>query len=1142
MPKLGNGWLLSVNVEEEKEVRDHRCAVMIVKRPCCCCWLPLIIAILASIIGWVVMLRSNDGKSAGPLRTSDDGVAYPFYDLIAKQMDTLKLANDESEDVYNEYRKTTGRRLFALSEQPDSFRLEGTLLGALLPPLPTRMPADTSPYRLAAPRRALQSSSSAVEYQSEELVSASFIYQSRDTSASVFDDAALDEVCALHHSMTTDTSSSGDYRGYADFCLRRQLRNGSYDCYSGATPLVFFYGDATYDIDTVDLSVFNTRNFEAIASLVIDQGAAAARAQYPTDAPAVIDLFNRTLRYQNHWFDAPIQRPPFTGCQPSQKKDVAKVVSFVALVRNSTAMNSVFGSVINFYFDARFSVNNLKNVYTRGTFDYGGPLKYGSYNNANDRESEQEDAFVDWFWKKAKLQDAYNEGNRKLWNRVLPTGFVPPLLTQILLELLVFDGVRAVAPLVFVFLIVWFQTRSLFIAFATIIECILSFTAAILLMVVINIRWMAFEQFLAIYIVLAIGADDVFVFMDAYKQSFYMGPEVNASLTKRMSWVYRRAGTAMLITSLTTCCAFIATAIASPIPSLQNFGIFAAAVIALDYVLVMTFLCACVVVYHNLFENKPALCCACCTCAKPKSALDWWLCQPSKHGGCSALCGKMEQTTTQVAFAGGPETVPSAKPLYVRLFEDTFPFDLVVKTKWTRALSIIVFLALMIPAIIGTSQLEAQTSAEQFLPESHPFQRFFTAQTYFASSREDETIEMQIVYGFDPKDPVDLNGVNRLFNPDDLGTPKYRSDFVMDAAAQTALIADCQQLHDSSLLKVVFNPATQTTEQQSFCWIEAFRNYRLCRNESFPVAGDASAAILQWVLFGTNSQCPEQAWPWGRSGTSETPGSRYDFTADLGWLNSGSTLKLAWTRIRADSKLIRRAYLPASSLRVRYDDWEALSTSLSSDNPTSLGSSMQIASSKTSTRDNKWLHMLLQETYVNMALTGVAVGLAIALLVLLFATKNLIVAFLSIFTIACALCCVFGLIVARGWELGSAESLAMMTLTGFAVDYVVHLSHSYMESLHGSPVDRVHDALRSLGISVFWGMLTSLVAAFVLSTLQLQFFSKFGVFFLYTIVCSYLWSVLFLMPMLAFIGPHGVGPHAKKSSTISSSSAEMQAA
>jgi len=238
---------------------------------------------------------------------------------------------------------------------------------------------------------------------------------------------------------------------------------------------------------------------------------------------------------------------------------------------------------------------------------------------------------------------------------------------------------------------------------------------------------------------------------------------------------------------------------------------------------------------------------------------------------------------------------------------------------------------------------------------------------------------------------------------------------------------------------------------------------------------------------------------------------------------------LIWTRVRADSTLKQRAYLPAVTLRRMYDEWETMIAQLNADTPTSLGSAMHVSSTSVDPSSNKWLHMILQETYVRMAFTGVATGLAIAFVVLLIATMNFIVTLLSILTIMAALACVVGVVVLRGWELGSAESLSMMILTGFAVDYVVHLSHAYMESDKSSRLERVHDALRDLGISVFWGMLTSIISAGVLASLQLQFFAKFGLFFFLTIIWSYLWSVLFLMPLLAFIGPVGVGKHAVQS-------------
>ena len=260
---------------------------------------------------------------------------------------------------------------------------------------------------------------------------------------------------------------------------------------------------------------------------------------------------------------------------------------------------------------------------------------------------------TDW-WKEEDMRGLYSKNGRLSWNEIEPSAIITlgDILLNEFLEIIKVDGILAIVPIVAVFLIVWcrylretpprtnltsqdnppltdtskyryrplpparrrLHTGSLLIAFATLTEQLLSFFAAIFFTtVVLQIKWLSFQFILSIYIVLAIGADDTFVFVDAWKQSFYAGPDVNRNLATRMSWVYRRAGLAMLITSLTTCASFIATAIASgQIPDLQNFGIFTALVIFIDYTLVMTWFTAIVVVWHNNFEMKPGLCCACC--------------------------------------------------------------------------------------------------------------------------------------------------------------------------------------------------------------------------------------------------------------------------------------------------------------------------------------------------------------------------------------------------------------------------------------------------------------------------------------------------------------------------------------------------
>ena len=306
----------------------------------------------------------------------------------------------------------------------------------------------------------------------------------------------------------------------------------------------------------------------------------------------------------------------------------------------------------------------------------------------------------------------------------------------------------------------------------------------------------------------------------------------------------------------------------------------------------------------------------------------------------------------------------------------------------SRIACIAFFLLILGPCIYGVSQLEPQRSAEQFLPESHPFQRFFTTQNAFVSSQEDESVEMQIVYGFDPSDPIDHSGVNRLVDPKNWGTPKYSPSFVLDAAAQQAMVDDCATLRASSLVKTLYQSSTQTTKQAVFCWPEAFKAYRECKSLSFPVPGDAGPDVYAWMRGYDHANCPAAAFPYGRPTEEELPGYRFDFTGDLGWVREGTNgVKLAWARVRADSVIKDNAYMPATELRVLYSGWEALIDTLNAAAPASLGPAMQVASKFTTPRDNKWLHMILQETYVSMALNGLGIGLTIATLVLLVATQ-----------------------------------------------------------------------------------------------------------------------------------------------------------
>jgi len=102
----------------------------------------------------------------------------------------------------------------------------------------------------------------------------------------------------------------------------------------------------------------------------------------------------------------------------------------------------------------------------------------------------------------------------------------------------------------FVFCYMVFHTRSVFLTLMGLGHVLISFPATwCIYYLVFQIQYMGFLNFIALFVIMGIGADDIFVFVDAWKQSkLQKDPTISGSIEGRLEWTYRRAAGAMLVT------------------------------------------------------------------------------------------------------------------------------------------------------------------------------------------------------------------------------------------------------------------------------------------------------------------------------------------------------------------------------------------------------------------------------------------------------------------------------------------------------------------------------------------------------------------------------------------------------------------
>ena len=162
------------------------------------------------------------------------------------------------------------------------------------------------------------------------------------------------------------------------------------------------------------------------------------------------------------------------------------------------------------------------------------------------------------------------------------------------------DMSLALGSVIFIYCFIVYHTKSLWISSFAVMSIATSFlTANMIYRIVLDFRYFGLFHIIAIFIILGIGADDLFVFLDVWKNTAF---NKYPSLAHRLTDAYKRAVSSMLITSLTTVIAFFASSF-SPLLPAKTFGVFAGLLVIVNYISVVIFFPTVVIMHHIYFKD-----------------------------------------------------------------------------------------------------------------------------------------------------------------------------------------------------------------------------------------------------------------------------------------------------------------------------------------------------------------------------------------------------------------------------------------------------------------------------------------------------------------------------------------------------------
>ena len=720
----------------------------------------------------------------------------------------------------------------------------------------------------------------------------------------------------------------------------------------------------------------------------------------------------------------------------------------------------------------------------------------------------------------------------------------------------------------FVFLLIQFHSGSNWVAAAGLFQILGAFGAGFTFYEVL--LWRPFFPFLnlmSLPLVMGIGADDIFVYVDAWRQSFTLLPG-ETPIANRLSWTIKRAGSAMLVTSMTTTVSLIANCV-SPITSIKCFGLMAGMVITADFVLMLIFIPCVVLIQYTTFSEAAGY--SQINSDPPqigRGLYDW---KDLKKCNCASIGDKVdmherdgpklhqseeltyyyndkEQAITDAIDAiwcrnccccvvkNYPDhcAVPPAvrdettgqMRAPQRWSENLWEFQIspILTHKWDRYLFIgsLIGIAAWLSTLALTLE-RPKSSYMQLLIASNPLEKYEGQymNKFPMGSGEGGFFPYRFVFGLKPED----NGDG--FDPEDRGSMVFQSLDVSQPAAQQWMVDLCN-------VTATWDKTSESelnNDGNNYCNMYEFKTWM-----EWPCSDTDDVNRFDLYRYPARTDCcdyPTTDFPFPKA-TFDTCiakwGNRMADIADVAnsgvWFDGDGNIKV-W--VLEGNSNVRYTEVYDDSL-----DWfeggKQLLKSQAPDAPGGTGLSNGHFTTELS-------FLSLQKSITEGAVASAQLSIFLALAVLTLMTRRLFTATFAAMQIFLVVSCCIGCMVLMGWDLGIIESLIFSVAVGLSCDYSAHLAHAFVKQGRNTTLKRALPrsfeelgehmddscrravaAMTELGVTITLGYVTSFVPGVLLLASNTYFMYQFGCFLSQIMTFSFFFSFGVLMPILATTG------------------------